>query len=81
VDEARSGYEGLRFLAAIRGLGLITGLEMNGGGLKLRMANPSIPEYIVGLALAVFELASGRRGSHTWNIEPDGDLSVEIIPA
>ncbi len=78
VEEARSGYEGLRFLAAIRGLGLITSLEVGEDRLLLRMSNPSIPEYIVGLALAVFELVTGKRGRHTWSIEPDGDLTVDI---
>jgi ribosomal protein L37E len=78
VEEARSGYEGLRFLAAIRGLGLVTSLEMGEDRLLLRMSNPSIPEYIVGLALAIFELVIGRRGRHAWSIEPDGDLVVEV---
>jgi hypothetical protein len=78
VEEARSGYEGLRYLAAVRGLGLVTSLEMGEERLILRMCNPSIPEYIVGLALAVFELATARRGRHAWSIEPDGDLVVEI---
>jgi len=78
VEEAGSGYEGLRFLAAIRGLGLITSLEVGEDRLLLRMSNPSIPEYIVGLALAVFELVTGKRGRHTWSIEPDGDLVVDI---
>jgi len=78
VEEARSGYEGLRFLAAIRGLGLITSLEVGEDRLLLRMSNPSLPSYIIGLALAVFELVTGRRGRHAWSIEPDGDLVVEI---
>ncbi|MEW6554619.1 MAG: hypothetical protein AB1384_10070 [Actinomycetota bacterium] len=80
AEEARSGYEGLRFLAAIRGLGLITSLEVSEENLQLRMSNPSVPEYIVGLALAVFELVTGKRGHHAWSIEPDGDLVAEITP-
>ncbi|RJP27704.1 MAG: hypothetical protein C4536_13385 [Actinobacteria bacterium] len=81
VEEARSGYQGLRYLAAIRGLGLISSLEMEGDRLTLRMSNPSLPGYIVGLAVAVFELVSGRRGKPAWSIEPDTDLYVEITPA
>ena len=81
TEEARSGYEGLRYLAAIRGLGLVTSLEVGEDRLSMRMSNPSMPGYIVGLALAIFELVTGRRGRHTWNIEPDGDLLVEITPA
>ncbi|MDD3717247.1 MAG: hypothetical protein PHP28_01125 [Actinomycetota bacterium] len=78
IEEARSGYEGLRYLAAIRGLGLVTSLELAEDRMLLRMSNPSIPEYIVGLALAVFELATGRRGRHAWSMEADGDLMVDI---
>ncbi len=74
VEESKSGFEGLRFLAAIRGLGLITSLELGEDRLLMRMSNPSIPEYIVGLALAIFELATGRRGRQSWSIEPDGDI-------
>jgi hypothetical protein len=77
-EEAKSGYEGLRFLAAIRGLGLITSLEISEDKLLFRMSNPSVPEYIVGLALAVFEITTGKRGRYEWSIEPDGVLLAEI---
>ncbi len=80
-EEAASGYEGLRMMAAVRGLGLLTSLEMDDMGLRMRMSNPAIPEYVVGLALAVFELVSGKRGRHRWRMEPDGDLAAEISPA
>lgn len=79
AEEADSGYEGLRGMAAVRGLGLLTGLEMDAGGLRLRMSNPAIPEYIVGLALGVFELVTGKSGRHLWRVEPDGDLAVEVV--
>lgn len=81
AEEAASGYEGLRMMAAVRGLGLLAGLEIDQSGLRLRMSNPAIPEYIVGLALGVFELVTGKRGSQRWRLEPDGDLIVEITPA
>jgi hypothetical protein len=79
VEEARSGYEGLRYLAAIRGLGLVTSLELGEDRLSMRMSNPSVPSYIIGLALAIFELAIGRRGRHAWKIEIGGDLVVDIV--
>lgn len=78
VEEASSGFEGLRYLAAIRGLGLVTSLELEEDRMSMRMSNPSIPGYIIGLALAVFELVTGKRGRYTWSIEPDGDLVIEI---
>ncbi|MDI6830307.1 MAG: hypothetical protein QME88_03125 [Actinomycetota bacterium] len=78
-EEAASGYEGLRSMAAVRGLGLITALDIDETGLRLRMSNPAIPEYIVGLALGVFELLTGERGRHRWRMEADGDLFIEIV--
>lgn len=80
IEEASSGYEGLRAMAAVRGMGLLTSLDMDETGLRLRMSNPAIPEYIVGLALGVFELVTGKRGRHQWRLEPDGDLLAEIAP-
>jgi hypothetical protein len=80
VGEAESGFEGLRYRAALRGLGLLTKLDLNQAGMSMRMANPAIPAYIVGLALGTFELALHRRGSQYWNIEDDGDLAIDITP-
>ena len=80
AEEAKGGLEGLRAIAAIRGLGLLTSLDVGENGMSLRMSNPSIPEYVIGLALGIFELVSGRRGKSEWRIEADGDLSIEISP-
>lgn len=80
LGEAQSGFEGLRYRAALRGLGLLTKLELNQAGMSMRMANPAIPTYIVGLSLGIFELALHRRGSHYWNIEDDGDLDIDVTP-
>jgi hypothetical protein len=81
VEEARSGLEGLRSRAAIRGLGLLSRLEINETGMKVVMSNPSVPPYIAALALGIFELDTGRRGSYELKKEKDGDLSIEITPA
>jgi hypothetical protein len=80
VEEAKGGLEGLRSLAAVRGLGLLTSLDIDASGMNLIMSNPSIPEYIVGLGLGIFELVTGRRGRSEWRIEADGDLVVDITP-
>jgi hypothetical protein len=80
VDEAQGGLESLRSLAAIRGLGLLTGLDIDENGMNLTMSNPSIPEYIVGLGLGIFELVTGQRGKSAWKIETGGDLVVNISP-
>lgn len=80
VEEASSGYEGLRKRAAIRGLGLLTRLETAGDRMEAEIANPSIPAYLVGLAAGIYELAMGKRGSFEWALEPDGGLSISISP-
>ena len=81
VEEARSGLERLRFLAAIRGLGLLANLSLATERMEAVVANPSLPEYLVGLALGIFELATGQKGQCTWRLEEEGDLHMEIVPA
>lgn len=81
VEEARSGYEGLRRRAAVRGFGMLTRLELDEGGLRAEVANPAVPVYLVGLAAGIFELATGKRGAWEWSLRPDGDLTIEITPA
>jgi hypothetical protein len=80
ADEAKSGLEGLRSLSAVRGLGLLSSLDVGERGMSLRMANPSIPEYVIGLSLGIFELITGIRGKGEWRIEGDGDLTIDITP-
>ncbi|MDI7252140.1 MAG: hypothetical protein QME89_06220 [Actinomycetota bacterium] len=81
VEEARSGFEGLRLRAALRGLGLLTTLALSPERLEAVVVNPAIPEYLVGLTLGIFELAVGKRGDCRWELAEDGDLRVEVIPA
>lgn len=77
-EEACSGYQGLRYLAALRGLGLLTDFEQTDEGLSLVSASPSVPPYLVGLASGVFQILTGRPGRADWSIEADGDLKVQI---
>jgi hypothetical protein len=77
-DEAKGGFEGLRARAAIRGLGLITRLEMDGDGLKLSIRNACVPSYIAGLAMGTFELATGIRGKSDIRKAQDGDLEIAV---
>jgi hypothetical protein len=81
VEEARSGFESLRLRAALRGLGLLTELALSTERLEARVANPALPEYLVGLSLGIFELALGKRGECRWELEADGDLRLEVVPA
>ncbi len=80
VEEARSGFESLRLRAAVRGLGLLTSFHLSPERMEIVMTNPALPEYIVGLALGIFELAVGKEGTGRWILEEDGDLRVEITP-
>lgn len=78
VEEARSGFEGLHFRAAVRGLGLLTRLDLTPERMEAVVANPAIPEYLVGLAWGIFELATGREGTCEWGLEEDGDLVISL---
>jgi hypothetical protein len=81
AEEAGSGFEMLRFMAAIRGLGLLNRLEVSGDAMSVSMSNPSVPLYIVALSLGIYELGTGRRGQAEWGMDKEGDLSIEIKPA
>lgn len=80
LEEAQSGYDGLRYRAALRGLGLITAFDMDETGMTAVMSNPSVPAYIVGLASGILELAIGHRGRAEWSLEDDGNLFIKISP-
>lgn len=80
ADEVKSGYEGLRTMAAIRGLGLLTKLEIGEDGMEVVVRNPSVPPYLVAVALGIFELHTGKHGKSRWKIGADGDLSIDITP-
>ena len=80
TEEAQSGFEGLRSRAAIRGLGLLTRLDFDESVMTMMMSNPSIPVYIVGVASGIFELATGHRGSASWDLVGEGDLLIKIKP-
>ncbi|OFW55541.1 MAG: hypothetical protein A2Y75_09515 [Candidatus Solincola sediminis] len=77
--EAESGFEGLRMLAAIRGMGLITRLEMDETGMNISITNPSIPAYLAGLALGIFELATGIPARHRMQAKATS-LDIQITP-
>ena len=66
---------------AFQGLGNLVDLdEKSGGGYSVRIENPAIPLLLVGTIAALFELVSGSRANVDWEIAPDGDLSVSVMP-
>jgi hypothetical protein len=79
LEEAKSGFEGLRVRAAVRGLGLITRLEIDETGMNISITNPSIPAYLAGLALGTFELATGIPAAYQMKAKAN-QLNIEVTP-
>ncbi len=78
-EEARGGPELLRKKAALRGLGYLEEFSLQDDTLRVSMCNPAVDPYLVGLALGVYELMTGKYGRATWSREEDF-LNIEIKP-
>jgi len=63
---------------ALRGLGNLRKIDLAENRLSARLENPCMHLMMVGLLLGFYELIFGRRGNAAWEIEPDGDLVVEV---
>jgi hypothetical protein len=73
----RSGYD-FKSWAASRGLGNITAFKADGKHLSLTLENPCMHLALVGIAVALYELAWGAESSsHEWHRTGDGDLIIE----
>ncbi len=74
----RSGYD-FKSHAAIRGLGNITAFKADEKRLALTVENPSMHLAMVGMAIALYELAWGAENStHEWHRTDDGDLVITV---
>jgi hypothetical protein len=74
----RSGYD-FKSWAALRGLGNITAFKADEKRLTLTLENPSMCLAMVGMAVALYELAWGaENSSHEWHRTDDGDLVINI---
>ena len=74
----RSGYD-FKAVTALRGLGNITAFKADEKRLTLTLENPSIHLAIVGMAIALYELAWGVESStHEWHRTDDGDLVITV---
>jgi hypothetical protein len=72
----RSGYD-FKSWAAMRGMGNITAFKADEKRLAFTIENPSMHLALVGMAIALYELAWGAEGStHEWHRTDDGDLVV-----
>jgi hypothetical protein len=65
---------------ALRGLGNLREMGWADGQLRLRLENPCLTPALIGMALGLFELSTGRDGEVEWSQADDGDLTVEIKP-
>jgi len=74
----RSGYD-FKTSSALRGLGNITAFKADEKRLTLTLENPSMHLAMVGMAIALYELAWGAESStHEWHRTDDGDLSITV---
>ncbi len=74
--------EDIRNWLAFQGLGNLVALdEKEGGGYSVRIENPAIPLLLVGTVAALFEFLADKKSEVDWSIAPDGDLSVNVMPA
>ena len=75
----RSGYD-FKTWAALRGLGNIAAFKADEKRLTLTLENPSMNLAMVGMAIALYELAWGRESStHEWHQTDDGDLIITVV--
>jgi hypothetical protein len=75
----RSGYD-FKAWAALRGLGNITAYKADEKHLNLTLENPSMNLAMVGMAIALYELAWGKEStSHEWHQTDDGDLTITVV--
>lgn len=64
---------------AKRGLGWLTGMEVNRKGMEMRVSNACLHLFIVGLAQVFFEIATGNENTGVeWELSGEGDLSVSV---
>ena len=77
-DWRRSGYD-FKTWAGLRGLGNITAFKADSSSMTLTLENPSMHLAMVGMAIALYELAWGAETStHEWHRTDDGDLVITV---
>ncbi len=78
-DEALLKRQSYRELAALRGLGNVTKIEVDGRNCTVIMENPCLTLFLVGIIQAFFEMSTEHgEVERSWEILPDGDLVVEL---
>jgi hypothetical protein len=73
VDEFRG-------ILAVRGVGHLEEMEISRKGLNMRIANCALPLFLVGIMQGVFEKALKKDSVVEWDLSPQHDLAINIIP-
>ena len=76
--ESIYGYHSFRDLLAVRGLGNLVGYAAGQDGLELRIENPCLKPFLIGLVQAGYEVATGRAAEAAWETTPGGDLLLRL---
>ncbi|MGQ9475393.1 MAG: hypothetical protein ACUVT4_05705 [Actinomycetota bacterium] len=71
--------EQFRRLLALRGLGNLHALAVEGGKLRARLENAALHLMIVGLLQGYLETATGSESAAEWELTPEGVLELEVI--
>ena len=75
----RSGHD-FKTWAGLRGLGNIAAFQADEKRLTVTLENPSMNLIMVGMAIALYELAWGAESStHEWHQTDDGDLIITVV--
>lgn len=70
--------EQFRKLLALRGLGNLRTLALEGDRLRVRLENAALHLLIVGLLQGYLETLTGRDSDAEWDLTPEGALELEI---
>jgi hypothetical protein len=74
----RSGYD-FKGWAAVRGLGNISAFKADSKRLSLTLENPSMHLAMVGMTIALYELAQDKeKSAYEWHRTDDGDLMINV---
>ena len=78
--EELSNEGDFRAQLALRGMGNLRELSMDGKGLHLNLNDACMHLMVVGMVQGIFELAFDVDSQVDWEYSPQGDLQVEVSP-
>ncbi len=71
-------HAGFREQLALRGLGDLEEMGMEGSALRIRLRNAALHLMLVGLMQGYFDAVSGRESEASWELGEDGTLDLEV---